>query len=81
MSRYTPGPWNPIRDRDGTFFIHGENHVVAHSISVESDAKLMAASIDLLDVVKGCEFWLSTHPEGKKMQEVCRAAILEAEGV
>lgn len=34
-----------------------------------------------LDALKRTEVWLSTIPEGRRMQEVVRAAILEAEGV
>jgi hypothetical protein len=35
---------------------------------------------ELLQLALACEAWLSTHPEGKKMQEVCRSAITRATG-
>lgn len=35
---------------------------------------------ELLNLALACEMWLSFHPEGKKMQEVCRSAITRATG-
>jgi hypothetical protein len=33
----------------------------------------------LRDVVRRCEWWLSTHPEGEAMRDVCRAALTPSE--
>lgn len=35
--------------------------------------------LDLLEVVKRCEMWLSTIAEGRKMQLLCQQAITDAE--
>ncbi len=35
-----------------------------------------AERVELIDVLRRCESWLSTHPEGRVMQIVCRQAII-----
>jgi hypothetical protein len=90
VSKHTPGPWRigkqggsvvadtPVPEMGGSDSLdYYGGHLIAESIT-PSNAKLIAAAPELLDVVRRCELWLGTLPEGRVMQLVCQQVITKA---
>jgi hypothetical protein len=66
MKQHTPGPWEAAQFRDGTdtnwvVLREGTNHFVAEmgTLNPEADARLAAASPDLLTACRDLRTWLS----------------------
>jgi hypothetical protein len=49
------------------------------STALSNEHRLEREIERLRDVVRRCEWWLSTHPEGEAMRDVCRAALTPSE--
>ncbi len=93
-TKHTPGPWlveYGHNQKSGIRYwqIHDDLHAICQNhfccaaenedVS-EANASLIAAAPDLLDACERAEMWFSTHPDGKIMRDVMRAAISKAEG-
>ena len=69
---YSDGAWSVIAAVDG--------HKVAEIKTIdpteaEANAALLAGSKDMVEMLNRCEWWLSTHPEGKAMRDSVRGTL------
>ena len=86
MSKWTPGPW---RFEPGTkiglpYVVYGEDVIHVES-GKDSDARLIAAAPDLLDVLARCASALEHYDQlpshvAKGLRKAAREAIAKAEG-
>jgi len=84
MNGFTDGPWTLDEDGDvvsgGTIVCVVVTTDKGNDDEAPANAKLIAAAPELLDMVRRCELWLGTLPEGRAMQLACQSLILKAEG-
>lgn len=86
MMTHTPGPWRAVPQPGRTIGVHMYTHQVMYgddclaSLLTEPDARLIAASPDLLEACERVMSLLDGDPNREEERHILLAAIAKAKG-